>query len=77
MSINCEKSSKSKRTTNKVKKDNATHIATTTTILTIIYSIKYRTIVVASLLYLIKFTKKNFFILLHKMLEIIKSFFLI
>jgi len=70
--MSCERNSKSERTTNEIKKDNATRIATTTIILTITYSIKYRTIVVASLSYLIRFTKKNLFILSHKMLEIIR-----
>ena len=73
MLINCEKKLKNKRITNEIKKDNATHIAITTTMLTIICSIKYRTIVVVLLSYLIKFTKKNLFILLHKMLRIIRS----
>jgi len=51
MSINCEKTLRNKRTTNKSKKDSATRIATTTIMLTIIYLIKYRAIVIALLSY--------------------------
>jgi len=65
------------RITSESKKDNATRIATTITILIIIYLIKYRAIVVVLLLYLIRFTIKNFFILLRKILEIIKLLLLI
>jgi len=72
MLINCERNLKSKRIVNESEKKNATHIATTTTILIIICLIEYRVIVIVSLLYLIKFIIKKFFISLHKMLEIIR-----
>ncbi len=77
MLINCERSSKSKCITSEVKKDNARRIATTTTMLTIIYSIKYCAIVIVLLSYLIRFTKKNLFISLYKMLRIIRLSLLI
>ncbi len=48
------------------------HITITTTILTITCLIEYCAIVVVLLLYLIRFTIKDFFILLHKILEIIE-----
>ncbi len=72
MLINYERSSKNKRIISEVKKDNATRIITTTIMLIIICSIKYRAIIVVSQSYLIRFIKKNLFISLHKMLEIIK-----
>jgi hypothetical protein len=71
--INCERNLKSERTTNESEKSNATRIATMTIMLTIICSIKYCAIVVASLTYLIRITMKNFFISSHKMLEIMRS----
>jgi hypothetical protein len=74
--MSCERSLKSERATNESEKSSATHIATTTTMLTMTCSIKYRAIVVVSLTYLIRTTMKNLFILLHKMLEMIKSFLL-
>jgi len=74
--MSCERSLRNERTTNENKKSSATRIATTTTMLTIIYLIEYRAIVVASLLYLIRFTIKNLFILSHKMLEMIRLFLL-
>ncbi len=57
MLISCKRILRNKRITNKSEKDNATRIATTTIMLTIIYSIKYRTIVIA-LLSIIKLRKK-------------------
>jgi len=48
MLISCKRTLRNKRTTNKSKKDSVIRIATTTIILTIIYLIKYRTIVIAS-----------------------------
>jgi hypothetical protein len=77
MLMNCKRSLKSKRIASESKKSNVMRVATTTTILTIICSIKYCAIVVALLSYLIKFIIKDLFILLHKMLEIIESLLLI
>ncbi len=57
MLISCKRILRNKRITNKSEKDSATRIATTTIMLTIIYSIKYRTIVIA-LLSIIKLRKK-------------------
>jgi len=51
MSISCERTLRNERITNENKKDNATRIATTTTMLILICSIKYRAIVIASLSY--------------------------
>ncbi len=51
MLISCERILGNKRIANKSKKDNATYIATTTIILTIICSIKYCAIVIVLLLY--------------------------
>jgi hypothetical protein len=70
--ISCERNLKSERAINESEKSSATRIATITTMLTMICSIKYRAIIVASLAYLIRITIKNLFILSHKMLEIIK-----
>jgi len=74
--MSCERSLKSERAINESKKSNATHIVTTTTMLTMTCLIEYCAIVVASLTYLIRITIKNFFISLHKMLEIIRSLLL-
>jgi len=46
MLISCERILRNKHTTNKNKKDSATHIATTTIILTITCLIKYCKIVI-------------------------------
>jgi len=75
--ISCERNLKSKYIASKDERISAIHIATTTIILTIVCSIEYCVIVVVLLLYLIKFTIKDLFILLYKMLRIIKLFFLI
>ncbi len=63
---------KNERTTNESEKSNAMRIAITTTMLTMICSIEYRAIVVASLTYLIEITMKNFFISPHKMLKMMR-----
>jgi len=72
MSISCKRNLKNKYIISESEKSNVTYIATTTTILTIICLIKYCAIVVVLLLYLIRFIIKDFFISLHKMLEIIR-----
>ncbi len=72
MLISCKRNLKSKYIASKDKKSNAMHIATIATILMIICLIEYCAIVIILLLYLIRFTIKDFFILLYKMLEIIK-----
>ena len=75
--MSCERSLKNERATNESEKSSATRIATTTTILTIICLIEYCVIVVVLLLYLVKFTIKDLFILLYKILEIIELSLLI
>jgi hypothetical protein len=77
MLINCKRNLKSKYIISENKKSNAIYIATITTILIIICLIDYCAIVIVLLLYLIKFIVKDFFILLYKMLKIIKLFLLI
>ncbi len=47
MLINCERILRNERITSESEKDNATHIATTTIMLTIICLIKYCAIVIA------------------------------
>jgi len=74
--MSCERNLKNECVTNESEKSNATRIATTTTMLTMTCSIEYRAIVVVSLTYLIRITMKNFFILSHKMLEMMKSLLL-
>jgi len=74
--MSCKRNLKSERATSESEKSNATRITTTTTMLTITCSIKYRAIVVASLAYLIRITIKNLFISPHKMLEMMRSLLL-